>query len=64
MRALRSADGEAWFTVGQIGFPVEDPMQVGGHAIGSIDRAIYRGAVPHGTAIRFESFQLWSAESA
>jgi hypothetical protein len=30
------------------------------HAIGSIDRTIYRGAYPEGTAIRFESFRLWN----
>jgi hypothetical protein len=29
------------------------------HAIGKIDRAVYRGAYPGGTAIRFESFQMW-----
>ena len=28
---------------------------------GDIDRTIYHGAYPDGTAIRFESFQLWSA---
>jgi hypothetical protein len=27
------------------------------HAIGYIDRAIYHGAFPEGTAIRFETFQ-------
>jgi hypothetical protein len=58
--ALCSADGENWFTVGGVAFPVEDPVQVGLHAIGSIDRATYRGAHPDGTAIRFESFQLWA----
>jgi regulation of enolase protein 1 (concanavalin A-like superfamily) len=57
--ALCSADGENWFTVGGVTFPVEDPVQVGLHAIGNIDRAIYRGAHPDGTTIRFESFQLW-----
>jgi tetratricopeptide (TPR) repeat protein len=58
--ALCSADGENWFTVGSLAFPVEDPVQVGLHAIGNIDRAVYRGAYPDGTAIRFESFQLWA----
>jgi hypothetical protein len=61
VEALCSADGESWFTVGQVPFPVEDPVQVGLHAIGNIDRTIYRGAYPDGTAIRFESFQLWGA---
>jgi regulation of enolase protein 1 (concanavalin A-like superfamily) len=57
--ALCSADGERWFTVGHVEFPVEDPVQVGLHAIGNIDRSVYHGAYPDGTAIRFESFQLW-----
>ena len=61
VNALCSADGEEWFTVGNVGFPVEDPVEVGLHAIGNIDRTIYHGAYPEGTAIRFESFQLWSA---
>jgi hypothetical protein len=42
-----------------VAFPVEDPLQVGLHAIGHIDRSVYHGAYPDGTAIRFESFQLW-----
>ena len=60
VRALCSADGARWFTVGHIDFPVADPIQVGVFAIGNIDRAIYRGAYPEGTAIRFTSFQLWA----
>jgi regulation of enolase protein 1 (concanavalin A-like superfamily) len=60
VNALCSADGENWFTVGHVVFSVEDPLQVGLHAIGNIDRAVYRGAYPDGTAIRFESFQLWA----
>jgi hypothetical protein len=60
--ALCSADGERWFSVGHVRFPVEDPVQVGLYAIGSIDRTIYHGAYPDGTAIRFESFQLWGLD--
>jgi predicted ATPase/class 3 adenylate cyclase/regulation of enolase protein 1 (concanavalin A-like superfamily) len=59
VNAYCSADGERWFTVGHVTFPVKDPVQVGMHAIGNIDRTIYHGAYPEGTAIRFESFQLW-----
>jgi len=58
VHALCSADGEEWFTVGYAEFPAEDPVEVGLHAIGDIDRTIYHGAYPDGTAIRFESFQL------
>jgi hypothetical protein len=39
-------------------FSIEDPVQVGVHAIGSIDRTVYCGAYPDGTAIRFASFQM------
>jgi tetratricopeptide (TPR) repeat protein len=59
VNAFCSADGEQWFTAGHAAFPVEDPVQVGVHAIGNIDRTIHHGAYPEGTAIRFESFQLW-----
>jgi adenylate cyclase len=62
VNALGSADGESWFTVGHVEFPVEDPVQVGMHAIGMIDRTIYPGAYPEGTAIRFESFTLWGGK--
>jgi hypothetical protein len=57
--ALCSADGEHWFTVGAVTLPPKDLDQIGLHAIGKIDRAVYRGAYPHGTAIRFESFRMW-----
>jgi hypothetical protein len=59
VNALCSADGEAWFTVGGVAFPVEDPVEIGLHAIGNIDRTIYHGAYPEGTAIRFEAFEVW-----
>jgi hypothetical protein len=59
VNAFCSADGENWFTVGHVEFPVEGPLQVGLHAVGNIDRAVYRGAYPDGTAIRFKSFELW-----
>ena len=62
VNALCSADGENWFTVGYAVFPVDDPVQVGLHAIGNIDRSVYHGAYPDGTAIRFESFQLWGLD--
>jgi hypothetical protein len=52
MNALCSADSEQWFSVGHMDFPVDEPVQVGLHAIGMIDRLIYPGAYPDGTAIR------------
>ena len=56
-----SADGAQWFAVGRTPFAAQGPIQVGVHAIGNIERTIYRGAYPEGTAIRFSSFGLWSA---
>jgi hypothetical protein len=61
VNALCSVDGVEWFTVGHVEFPDDDPVEVGLHAIGNIDRLIYRGAYPDGAAIQFESFQLWGA---
>jgi tetratricopeptide (TPR) repeat protein/regulation of enolase protein 1 (concanavalin A-like superfamily) len=61
VNALCSADGRDWFTVGATAFPLDDPVQVGLHAIGSIDRTVYPGSYPEGTAIRFAWFQLCRA---
>ena len=60
VRAFCSADGQNWFTVGHAEFPIDDPVEVGLHAIGNINRLIYPGAYPEGTAIRFERFELWT----
>ncbi|MBN1248846.1 MAG: AAA family ATPase [Anaerolineae bacterium] len=56
-----SLDGERWYTVGEAAFAVDDTIQVGVHAIGLMwfNRAIYLGAHPEGTAIRFTDFRLW-----
>jgi len=62
VNALCSADGVDWFTVGQVEFPAESPVQIGLHAIGNIDRTIYHDAYVEGTAIRLESFTLWGLE--
>lgn len=59
VKGLCSADGVEWFSVGSVEFAVEEPLQVGLHAIGSINRVVYPGAFPDGTAMRFESFELW-----
>jgi DNA-binding SARP family transcriptional activator/predicted ATPase len=62
VRALCSADGADWFSVGEVEFPFGDELQVGLHAIGMIDRTVYHGAYTDGTAIRFDSFTLWGLE--
>jgi hypothetical protein len=59
VHALCSADAQGWFTVGHAAFPPSDPVAVGLHAIGNVNRTIYCGAHPDGTAIRFETFQIW-----
>jgi len=59
VRSLCSGDGKEWFTLGQVEFPVDDPVQVGLFGIGWIDRTIYTGAYPEGAAVKFESFQIW-----
>ena len=48
VNALCSADGEQWWTVGNVAFPVEGPLQVGVHAIAfrNFMRSIYHGAYP------------------
>jgi predicted ATPase len=58
--ALCSADGEEWFTAGHAEFPHQDPVRVGLYALGQVNRLIYVGSYPEGTAIRFESFRLWT----
>lgn len=58
--ALGSADGDTWFRVGQTTLRLADPLQVGLHAVGWIDRTIYHGAYPNGTAVRFDNFHLWA----
>jgi regulation of enolase protein 1 (concanavalin A-like superfamily) len=57
--AYCSTDGSQWFTVGSATMPTQGPIQIGVHAIGKIDRAVYRDGYPEGTAIRFEGFQIW-----
>jgi len=54
-----SADGENWFTCGKITMPVDDPIQIGIHAIGMIDRTIYCGAYKEGTATVFRNFRIY-----
>ena len=61
VHAFCSLDGEQWYSVGHATFLVDDTVQVGVHAIGMIDRTIYHGAYPEGTAIRFTSFRMWGA---
>jgi len=58
--ALCSIDGESWFTVGHAAFPAPDPVQVGLYAGDMAHPIIYPGMYPKGTAVCFESFDLWT----
>jgi class 3 adenylate cyclase/tetratricopeptide (TPR) repeat protein len=62
VNALCSLDGENWFSVGEVEFPVEEPLEVGFHALsGNLETLFFRGICPKdGTAIRFESFRIWA----
>ena len=60
INALCSADGDEWLSVGHADFPVDDLVEIGLYANGGIDRTIYHGAYPDGTAIRFQDFRLWT----
>jgi hypothetical protein len=62
VHALCSVDAREWCTAGTVEFPAREGEQAGLHAIGTIDRTIYPGAFPQGTAIRFTSFGMWTAE--
>jgi DNA-binding SARP family transcriptional activator/regulation of enolase protein 1 (concanavalin A-like superfamily) len=64
VKALCSADGHRWLAVGGVAFPADGPVEVGLHVLGNIDRTIYPGAYPQGTAIRFASFDLWGTARA
>ena len=58
--AYVSIDNENWFTCGKMTLPMEDPVQVGIHAIGMIDRTIYCGEYKEGTATLFRNFRIWT----
>jgi tetratricopeptide (TPR) repeat protein len=62
VRALCSPDGVQWYRVGQTNWDPDRPVQIGMYASGDIDRLVYPGAFPEGTAVRFHSVRLWGAE--
>jgi len=59
VRALCSADGATWSTVGQVGFSASEAVEIGLFAVGKIERYLYPGAFPEGSAIRFDEFRLF-----
>jgi hypothetical protein len=63
VRALCSADGDEWFSAGEVEFPAREGEQAGVHANGMIDRTIYHGAFPAGTAMLFASIDVWAVDA-
>jgi hypothetical protein len=59
VRALCGTNGRDWFAVGNITFPIQDPVQAGFVAVGAFERLFHPGAYRDGTATRFESCHLW-----
>jgi tetratricopeptide (TPR) repeat protein len=57
--AFCSPDGEKWFFAGSTNIPTGEPICPGIHANGHINRLIYPGAFPDGTAIQFKEIRLW-----
>jgi hypothetical protein len=53
VRALCSADGREGFGAGNAVFAAGEPLFVGLHVLSKIDRMMWPGAYPEGTAIRF-----------
>ncbi|HNB50966.1 MAG TPA: adenylate/guanylate cyclase domain-containing protein [Anaerolineales bacterium] len=59
LSAFASAEGKNWLYVGGCELSTVEPLSLGVHAIGHINRLVYPGAYPEGTAIRFDEFWLW-----
>ncbi|MBU1661116.1 MAG: hypothetical protein KKD28_06550, partial [Chloroflexi bacterium] len=51
-----------WFFAGNTHIPSGESIYPGVHTNGHINRLIYPGAYPEGSAIRFEELKLWSDE--
>jgi class 3 adenylate cyclase/tetratricopeptide (TPR) repeat protein len=61
VRALCSADGKAWFTVGEVDFPAGGPLEVGLFADGVLRPELYPRTYVAGSRIRFTDFELSAA---
>jgi hypothetical protein len=58
--AYCSADGANWFSAGNTHILSGEPVYLGLHANGHINRLTYPGAYPDGTSIVFHEVKLWS----
>jgi len=61
LSAFCSADGKSWRYAGGCELSTREALHLGLHAIGHINRMVYPGAYPHGTAIRFNEFWIWDS---
>ena len=59
LSAFCSANGKNWNSAGGCELSSVEPLYLGVHAIGHINRLVYPGAYPQGTAIRISEFWLW-----
>ena len=59
LSAACSSDRESWWDVGGCELSSGEPLYLGLHANGHINRMVYPGAFSAGTAIRFQEFWLW-----
>jgi class 3 adenylate cyclase/tetratricopeptide (TPR) repeat protein len=57
--AFCSPNGKNWLFVGSMHLASNEAVTPGLHGNGHINRMIYPGAYPEGTAICFKNFQLW-----
>ncbi len=57
--AFCSPNGKKWYFTGSASLSSDAPIHPGLHANGHINRMIYPGAYPQGTAMRFKRFRLW-----
>jgi tetratricopeptide (TPR) repeat protein len=59
LSAYCSGNGKKWLYAGGCELSTGEPLHLGVHATGHINRMVYPGAHTEGTAIRFKEFWLW-----
>ena len=60
--AYCSREGDEWFFAGATDLASNATVYAGIHANGHINRMIYPGAFPEGSAVQFKEFRLWGSE--
>jgi class 3 adenylate cyclase/tetratricopeptide (TPR) repeat protein len=59
LSAYCSGSGKNWFYAGGCELSTGEPLRLGVHAIGHINRMVYPEANNEGTAVQFKEFWLW-----